>query len=296
MTKFFKASFGGVELLLENMSGDAGLDWAVISPHRGDLHSVQNQGRRLRRVQCSVLFVDQDGLPDHYLDRYRAFEAMASTGKPQIFTHPIHGSYLAVVESPSYDADSSSLSVRCSCSFLAVEEPQAVKAVGAGVAAIAGPEDVGVMATAATAELTTLGEASDTPADCLSSAEAWANGDTADARQVLLEVASLTSQIDTEIERLDLLTSYDRWAAYKALIRLRYSVTRAAQAATASSSRVVEYQVRVGVPLRVLCARLYGARVAEDMADQVARLNGLRAPGRIAPGTVLRLPSEGLHT
>lgn len=294
MGKFFKASFGGVEMLLESMDGDAGRDWAVISPHRGDLHSVQDQGRRLRRVQCSVLFTDQPGLPDHYLDRYRAFEAMASDGKPQIFTHPIHGSYLAVVESTSYGASAESASVRCSCSFLAVQEPQAVRSIAAGVAAVAGPEEVGVSATAATAELTALGETSDTPTDCLAAAEAWANGDTADARQVLLEVASLTSQIDADVDRLELVTDYQRWAAYKAMLRLRYSVSRAAQAATASASRVVEYNVRVGVPLRVLCARLYGARVAEEMADQVARINGLRITGRIPPGTVLRVPSEGL--
>lgn len=294
MAAWLPASFGGVEMLLASMSGDTGVDWAVISPHRGDTHTLQNQGRRLRRVQCEVLFCDQPGLPDPYLDRYRAFEAMGDAGTPQIFVHPIHGSYLAVIDSPSYDASADELAIRCQCSFIAMQEPVAVQSVGAGIAAIAGPEDVGVRATAADAELAALDASSATPAECLARAEAWANGDTADAAQVLLEVATLTSQIDTMIATLDLLSDYSRWAAYKALIHLRYSVTQAASAATSEASQVVDYRVRVATPLRSLCARLYGARLAEDRAGEVTRINGIRIPGLIAAGTLLKVPSEGL--
>lgn len=291
---FMPASFGGVEMLLSSMSGDAGVDWAVISPHRGSLHTLQNQGRRVRRVQCQLLFCDQPGLADPYLDRYRAFEDMANAGTPQIFVHPIHGSYLAVIQDPSYDVDAAELCVRVQCSFLAMEEPVAVQSVGAGVAAIAGPEEVGVWATAADADLAALDESDPTPAECLARAEAWANGDVGDARQVLLEVATLTAQIDSAIATLDLLGDYSRWQAYKSMIGLRYSVTRAAQAATSEASRTVDYRVRVATPLRSLCARLYGARLAEERTAQVVQINGLRIPGYIQAGTVLKVPSDGL--
>lgn len=288
------ASFGGVEMLIQSMSGDTGVDWAVLSPHRGDTHALQNQGRKLRRVECQVLFCDQPGLADPYLDRYRAFEEMGNAGTPQIFTHPIHGSYLAVIDAPSYDVSGDEQAVRCRCSFVAMEEPVSVQAVGAGVAAVAGPEDVGVRATAADAELAAIGEASDTPAECLARAEAWANGDVGDARQVLLEVATLTAQIDAAIVTMDLLSDYSRWQAWKSLIQLRYSITQAAQAATAEASNVVDYRVRVATPLRSLCARLYGARLAEDRAGEIVSINGIRIPGLIPAGTVLKVPAEGL--
>lgn len=291
---FMPASFGGVEMLLSSLSGDTGVDWAVLSPHRGDTHNLQNQGRKVRRVQCEVLFCDQPGLPDPYLDRYRAFEAMGNAGTPQIFVHPIHGSYLAVIDTTSYQVSADESAVRCQCSFVAMEEPVAVQAVGAGIAAVAGPEDVGVRATAADAELAAIGETSPTPAECLDRAEAWANGDVGDARQVLLEVATLTSQIDTMIATLDLLADYSRWQAWKSLIRLRHSVAQAAQAATSEASNVVEYRVRVATPLRSLCARLYGARLAEDRAGEIISINGIRIPGLIPAGTILKMPSEGL--
>lgn len=296
MANFFRANFGGVDLLLASLDGDAGVDWAVLSPHRGDQHALQNQGRKFRRVKCQILFVDQPSATDSYLDRYLAFEQMANAGTPQIFTHPMHGAYLAVIDGASYSASADELAITCTCDFLSVDEPVAVQDVGSGVAAIAGPEDVGVAGTAATAELASLGMESDSPADCLAAAEAWANGSTSDSRQVLLEVASLTSQIDDDVNHLDLLASYDRWAAWKAMIRLRYSIIRAARASTSSAARVVDYRVRAPTPLRVLCARLYSASVADERADEITRINGLRAPGLIPGGTTLRVPAAGLRS
>lgn len=291
---FMPASFGGVEMLIASLSGDTGVDWAVTSPHRGDTHTIQNQGRKIRRARCEILFIDQPSLPDPYLDRYLAFEAMGNAGTPQIFVHPIHGSYLAVIEDLNHDVNADEATVRCQCVFLAVDEPVAVQNVGAGVAAMAGPEEVGVRAEAADAELAALGASSTVPASCLAQAEQWADGTSADAAQVLLEVASLTSQIDTLIDTLDLLTDYSRWAAYQSLILLRWSIVRAAQASTSEASRVVDYRVRVATPLRSLCARLYGARLAEERAAEVVQINGIRVPGLIAAGVVLKVPSEGL--
>jgi nucleoid-associated protein YgaU len=45
------------------------------------------------------------------------------------------------------------------------------------------------------------------------------------------------------------------------------------------------------MPARLLCAQVYGAAAAEERARQVVELNRIRTPGRIPPGTTLKMPA-----
>jgi hypothetical protein len=72
---------------------------------------------------------------------------------------------------------------------------------------------------------------------------------------------------------------------------LQYQLQRAAESVASDAERVFDLTVRAPVPLRVLCARVYGASAAEERQAQVARLNALRTPGLVPAGTTLKMPA-----
>jgi hypothetical protein len=286
--------YGDVTLVITSHSDDDGRDWAVHSPARGDQHVLQERGRRLQRTRCEIVFCDDPGTST-FLDRFLAFLTLARDATPRLFLHPILDSYPAVVSDLTYRVDNAQRAVLVSCTFVAQDPPQAVFPVGAGVTAAAGPEQVSALATVANNELADVKLKSTTPATCLAKVTAWAELEDPDARAIALEAASLAAEIDETIEDLELATSLERWEAYRALINLRYSVVRAASAVTSESAQVTEIVLIAAEPLRSICARIFGARDAEERARQVAKLNGLRTPGLVPVGTTLKLPALGVR-
>ncbi len=284
------AKYGDQVLLVSRFSDEGeGRDWITQSPSRGDDHVLQERGRKQRRTSVELVFCDQPGRAD-YLDRWLAFRTLADGTTALLFTHPLHGAYLAVVQDLRGEVNMPERAVRASCVFVAGEPVQAVFPVGAGVTAAAGPEQVEVRAAQVDEDLAGVGLSSSTPASCFDRVTAWAEDEDPDARAISLEAASLADEIDAEVERLDLVTDLTRWPAYRSLITLRYSVAQAAAGVTSETSQVVGYTVQVTEPLRALCARLFGAGAAAERARQVQKLNGLRTPGLVPAGTVLSLP------
>jgi hypothetical protein len=286
------AQWGGIPLMIEDFDSDGGRDVVVQSPTRGNRHTLQDRGTRLLRTSTRIAFYDQPDL-EPFTDRARAFLALAAKEETQVFVHPIHGSYRAKATDVSHSASADARAIMVSCVFLADEEPQSVSTVGAGVSPFAGPEEVGAAAAQADAALTDQGLTSDAPASCLATVTAWSQAETLDSRQVYLEVASLTDTINADIDSFEMLTDLDRWELYKAYIGLSSAVVRAAEASTSESDRVFDLDVIAPVPLRTLCAQVYGGAAAEDRSRQVAQINRLRTPGLVPAGTRLKMPSGG---
>ena len=295
---FLKCSYGGLPLLVSSIDTDRGRDIATYSPANGDTHSLGDRGKRLVRVQCEILFVQQPGLAD-YLDRYREFMSLVDSPDSQVFTHPLDGSYVARAEAASVSSSSDSSSVRVQCTFLRDDVATPVQGVAAGVDATAGVEAVEVAAAEAEAELaalTDLGEsaavatATATPAACVEAVTAWHQAEDLDSQQVFLDVGELAGRIDRAIETLGLANDLTRWQAYQQFVLLRYQVVRAAEAFTSETESVFELFVETARPVLAICAEVYPAREAVQRAAQVVKLNGLRTPGRVPAGTSLKMP------
>lgn len=287
------AKFGNQALLVVAFSDEGdGRDWVTQSPARGDRHLLQERGLRQSRTSVEIVFCDEPGKGD-YMDRWLAFRALASAPAPALFTHPIHGAYEAVVDDLRSAVSLPERAVRATCTFVGSEQPQAVFEIGAGVTPAAGPEQVTVLADQSNAALAAQALTSSTPQSCVATVTAWAEATDPDARAIAMEAASLAAEIDEGVAALGLATDLTRWEAYRAMINLRYAVVRAAAATTSETSQVVRYTLQAAEPLRSLCARLFGARAAEERARQVAKLNGLRTPGLVPAGTELKLPALG---
>lgn len=287
-----QASYGGVSFWLASLQGKGGRDVVVQSPSRGDQHVLQDRGLRHRTAQCELLFVDEPGKASPVV-RFREFQKLVSDDDPQIFRHPLEGSYLARVADFEYKVNGDDHEITASCTFLADGEPIVVLTPGLGSLPLAGRDEVAATVAATNDELAAQGLASDVPAGTLARVEAWTQAETPNTRAIYLEAESLRLEIAAETERLQLLADIERWPLYREFLLLGYQARRAAESVASETAAVVDLLVRESAPLRLLCAQLYGAADAEDKARQVQTLNALRTPGLVPAGTTLKVPREG---
>lgn len=297
MSILLTASFGGLRLYLESIDRDVGRALVKHEPTRAGLAQggggfvVDDRGPRLSVVECSLVFCPVAG-ERPFLDRYREFLRLKDAGA-QIFTHPVYGSYRARVGECRESIDTGAVDrISLSVEFVPDGGADPVVTVQAGVSAAAGAVSVRLTADQLKALYAELGETSTVADDAADAADRWADADgTTDPRTVLVELASLSARIDTEVEDLELASDLSRWQAYRSALILRDNLRGAAQAATQEVDHVTEVVLEVAIPLVVLMARLYGAKDATARADQVASLNGLGSRLLVPAGTRLRVPA-----
>jgi len=289
---YFESLFADLPLLISSIETDDGRDIAVQSPARGSRHFLQDRGAKFGKTDCEILFVDEPGKAS-FLDRFDQFRALVARGEPQIFSHPLIGSYRARAEGGRHTASSDARQIRYQCTFLPEDEPQPTAPTGAGVAPIAGVETVSVAVADANRALVAAGQASSAPDDALAFITAMSESVDADSQAVLVGVASLTGQINTAIEDLDLATNIDRWPLYQAMVNLVSAVQLAGQAITSDADQLISLRVDRALPLLAICAEIYGPEIAPELADRATRINRIRTPNRVPAGTTIKLPAPG---
>lgn len=287
-----QAAFGTVRLYAVDVDTDIGRSLIIHTPAQGDEYTVVDHGARLERTRLEVVFCHVPGEKDDHRKRYEQFKALRDEGKPQIFVHPIHGSYRAKIGECRMMAGSQDDCIRLSVEFVASEPPkESVRPVGAGLSPLAGPEAVAVEVALTKTELAAQGLSSSVPAEAQTTVESWEEIDLDEnSRQVFVEATSQIEKIDAEISRLTLATDIKRWPLYVRFVNLRDKVLSAAEAAAAPVAQVFDYVVQAQTPLRVICARTYGADQAEAKAREVRQVNNLRDPALVPAGTVLKMP------
>jgi hypothetical protein len=289
---YFAATYGGIPLLIGSISTDRGRDVVVQSPANGDIHTLTDQGKRVRRCTAEILFCEQPGLAPP-TDRYDRFVSLFEDGDPHILSHPLDGQYTARGENLSVDGDASSLTIRVSATFLREQTRPAVIPADAGADPSAGVASVTAGADRAIGVLDEFELESSVPAAIKAEVTAWDEAEDLDAQAVFLSVGSLTQQIDEDIDELGLTADLELFPAYQAMILLRYELVKAAGAFTSSAETVFDLFVAVPRPVLAICAEIYGARQARDRAEQVTKMNRIRTPGRVPAGTTLKMPSAG---
>ena len=290
---YIAASWGGLDILVASLETSGGRDVIVQSPARGDRHVLQDRGLKVKITKAQLRFVDQPGKAD-YLVRYDALKQAAEEATSSVFSHPILGTYRARISDFDTTAQDGR-SVEVSCTIIAEEEPQVVFRTGAGVSLAAGLDSVNAAVGVASASLAALGITlePDAAQESLTAVSGCAEADGLDTLKVQGELATVTNMIDDAIAEHELATDLTRWTAYQSLIMLRYQLGRAAEAATADADHVFDLTVSTPRPLLAICVDVYGASLAPDRRDSIAKLNRLRTPGMVPAGTTLKMISEG---
>lgn len=289
MAALVQASFGGLRIFVSSAGRAVGRTVAVHSPAQGSGFVVQDRGDELGRIDWELWFCPVPGERDHRA-RYQEFLDLAAKG-PQTLIHPIRGSLRVQVGGALETIEGPDL-IRLQVEFLPTGPAVSVTAPGGGVVPVGGSQATAVRAAELSSDLSAVGLSSTVGATAVTKTEGWAEGD-ADARTVLLEMASTAAEIDQLITTHALLEDLELWAAFRSAMLLRDSIRGAAQAATQAVAQLMELVVTAAVPLRVLCARVHGAAKADEITEETARLNDFGARALVPAGTRLRMRAPG---
>jgi hypothetical protein len=243
----YTAYWGPLRLYIEDISTDGGRHQVTHEPSRGDGYVTQDKGRVLRKVRTTLSFFDTEAEAKTGRERYEQFLEMVDGGDEQVFVHPFHGSFLAVVGPYTEDMSSREDAIRLACEFVPAEPFSPVADVGAGGIPVAGPEAVATLASEAATALETAGVASDLPAETAALATAWSEEEEVDSRRIYLEMGSQAAKLDALVTDYDL-AALDTWEAYRSVMLLRGKLVDTAEALASEVSQTFDYVVEAAVP------------------------------------------------
>ncbi len=293
----YQASFGGVEFDCLSTSDSIARSIVEHTYPRRDGADLQDMGASARRTQCRILFwerpaIEGEKATGNHLQRFAAFVEAVNRGKPQAFVHPLTGSYRALAEGLSFDADAEVRdSIEVDVTFVEDTTQPVRFHPGALLVADAGPAAVRVRADKVNGGLADAEIDSDVATDAADTVEDWEEDPDISVRRVNLEVASIASEIDILIDEEELTSDLERFALWRQLQALNFSARRAAAAFKQEQPQIIAITIASAVPLRTLAVEVYGARDAADGYREIMKLNDIDDPTLLLEGTVIRAPS-----
>lgn len=288
--KYFQSAWGAVRLWLANISTDEGRALIVQQYTRGNVPDVRNAGNVPKVTRCTILFDEMSDDVDPQ-DRLEDLILLKDKGKPQLFTHPIHGTYLAEIQDFTYAIDSHGV-ITADATFIATEEVGAVTVDPIGMNPSTSVDAIDTRADELATELAAVDIESTVPADAVAASSAF-DTTTTNARDVLVSVSSVSDRMWDEIEALQLAADVALWPAMKAYVMLGDAVRAGGDRQMGDLGAFMTVRVESATSLRRLMADIYGGRDASWRYDEAMSLNDIPTPGRIPGGMQLRLRQPG---
>jgi hypothetical protein len=282
---FFTSSWGSERLWLSRISTDDNRKQVVQQYTRGDVPDVDDRGNEPKIVRCSLLFDDLTGETRDPMERLESLIALKDTGKPQLFVHPIHGTFLAAIEQFTHSIDSTN-TITAEATFVATEAVGAFAAVPIAITSEVDGSTINAAADGLTATLADVDLTSGLPDSAKAAGDVFDQANS--ARDVLVAVSSASDRLWSEIDELQAEADIELWPAFKAYVMLGEAV-RAAGAATTGDVPLMTTRVDGPMSLIRLMAEIYGGAEAPDRKIEAMQLNDIPTPGRIPAGTQLRL-------
>lgn len=273
---------------------------------RRDGAVIDDEGAGAREVDLLLIFFDpRKPLPDdppewsslNHRERFDRFVKEANAGKARELVHPLFGSFPALCESFEAAAGGEGRDqITVTAKF--VEQGLNPVALSSTIAKPieGGAAAVDVEAKAATAAASALPAedaelVNETATNAAAEVERWDSDPDIDPGSITAGLQRTSDDIDTTIRTLDLLSTPNGYATYRALSRLHYQVRRAAERARRDAPALISVVNAAGAPLRILLADVYGADRAEAHMPEAMRLNKIPDPTYVEAGTELTLPT-----
>lgn len=292
---FDPISFGGIELDVISVSDNVG---RVLARHEYPFRDgavIEDMGGVPRETGCDIIFIP-GGAGDgaNHLENLVSFLDVAQSGEASTFIHPLTGSYQAFVEDLTFNARADDRSVvRVSCTFVEAGLDRAAFFAGAD-------ESVGsgvVLAEEAQADMNASIEADadamslDPPItvqdDVVATATSWQDTPNITPRQINLELNSVTKDIITQSERLELASDVTKYPLYQSFQRLHRAIRRAAEIAIRTGPKLTELTVGKDMPLLAVMSNFYGGTLALSQYTKTRELNDIDNPALVPEGTKL---------
>lgn len=288
---FYQSSWGTITVWFAEVSSQGGRTLVIHPLTSGENFPVQDRGPRLKVTRGEMLFDEIASEDIEPIDRFHAFEELVNRGEPQIFTHPLRGSYLARIGEFEHKIDDNG-TITATAEIVPVEPVRAVSPAGIGTSPVAGDGAVAAAADEMARQLSAVEMISAMPTAALDALDRWATATTAPTRQVLTDVGAIGDMVGQEIDRLGLIEDLALWSTYRSAVMLGDAIHDAGDAATSEVSALFSLRVEGVISLRALVAGIYGGVDAQRYYDIARSLNDIPTPAWIPSGTQLRLPQR----
>lgn len=305
----YPGSFGGIPVDILSTRDSFRRTLVPFGPPGRDGAIVQDMGGEPRTVAVQFLFFERVGDPavpfdqrDH-VRRCRDFIALANSGKPQEFVHPLFGSFPAMVETCEVSAVSEERNLITVDGTL-IEQGLAPRPLTSQVsdptdgatASVAAQAEIARQAVVAGLEEGTLEEedvtlVTDVCDDAESEVDSWSSDPDVTPRDVTAGLQRLSTRISDAIADLEFASNVENYALFKAFQNLHYQVRRAAGVARQDAPALITITVAAASPLRCILVDVYGAADHDRHYDEAIRSNDIDDPTLIAAGTRLSMPT-----
>lgn len=297
--ELFDAMYAGIAIDVLNTEDDFSRTLIAHEFAQRQGAVLEDTGSVPRSTRCTVIFVPRlEGdatVEDDIFERFRIFVDILTQDDrtPQVFTHPITGTYDALPRNISMsnraeDRDWLPINVTFVEAGLDpagfqinfsddLNSPAATARVGAA------STDVAMTASDAASQSIAV--------DAISVAEGWRDDASKSARQINLELNGLANRIEQTTTDLQLATDISQYPTLRAFNRLHGALRRAASAAIRSAPKLQELTVDVTQPLLTILQTVYKGKVAVQKFNRVLELNSIPNPAKVVQGTTLTIES-----
>lgn len=306
-TQIYESSYGGLRLDVLSTHDDLSRALARYKyPHR-DGADVEDMGGEEWTTNARLIFFPRDGQDARqaFLD----FIAITKRGLTQTFVHPLFGEVRVKAGKIGAEAEFGTRdTIMVDVEFVEDRAEAGIFSAGAGAPVSSSVEEVKAISADIDDGLVDVNDglvvagkdpiSTDVGTQAVTAVTAWEEDDTLTERDVRFAAATLSNEIATETDRLDLAFDVGRYPLVTAFARLHYAIRRAAEAFIQRTPRLFEITVAAPRPLIVIAAETYGADQAADRYEQLLALNDVRTPNRVPRGTVLKaqVPGDQLET
>lgn len=154
VSPLFVSSWGDIRLFVSSLRWQGGNTQVIHNLASGDVHPVQPRGKQIQTATAELMFDDFDGEADGGMVAFRRFEA--TIGERRLFTHPVDGSFFAVIGDFTSAIDQDSV-ITATCEFIPDGAVTPVSPAGAGTTSVAGEGAVGQALDVVNTELAAAG-------------------------------------------------------------------------------------------------------------------------------------------
>lgn len=279
----FTAKFAGIELEIETWTESVGRTVIRHEPTRGDGAQLSDRGRVSRTFNLSLRLT---GTATETNEKYNALSQLVATGETRVFDHPLLG--LVRCKLGAFDWSVGAGNVSCSATL--IED----LAFSRRTAADQQTDDISLQDIAITGgelldalNLLTLDSAIPDIEGAVEKASTWTERAQAD---IIADVEAMRDDVLELVRELDAATDVDRYQASVNLEAFRGSYERYARVVNDIRGATFDLNIARPLPLIVALTTLYGAEIAESIADETARINSVPDTARLAVGQILTLP------
>jgi prophage DNA circulation protein len=255
--------------------------------------NLEDTGREPLVIDLEFVFFDRAGLSveiGDYEQRFLEFNALLEREQIRTLVHPYLGAIRCMISNFSHSADgqNGTPAIYCSATFTEEISEPPVFAAQAGITSQAGAQEVFSVAYALDFALTEKGLSTNLTAQAVLKSRNWEIGIDTSSRSVQLEMLSLNSDLQIELDALYASDDVDNQQIIRNYTLLQWQLRTAAEAYSSRSPKIVQINVTSTQPLLLISSRFYSAREASERYEELLELNPqIRNPARVEAGTTI---------